>query len=278
MKNTQKWLLIVFTALTLAVVSTAVLAAGLPQETGSAALPKTTPERRTDIPMRTTDLSLFRLEKGSRALQIMKEGAACKKIRASEIEYYNLLPEEIKQLTHKEACARYEQLCRMGYDDIYNADISANEKNELLEKRNNLNSHLYFYIRLTAVGKDYLANRFEAVEGVAKGWQTEYGYNQDDEPEYPENNPIGKRCLYTADFILELTKQAKQELEQSGDTEYALYKLDCLEGYMLSLMERVFLPDDDPFSETDALRAQLDGGKSIPEVFGQYADRRYREY
>jgi hypothetical protein len=47
---------------------------------------------------------------------------------------------------------------------------------------------------------------------------------------------------------------------------------------MLSLMERVFLPDDDPFSETDALRAQLDGGKSIPEVFGQYADRRYREY
>ena len=167
MKNTQKWLLIVFTALTLAVVGTAVLAAGLPQETGSAALPKTTPERRTDIPMRTTDLSLFRLEKGSRALQIMKEVAACKKIRASEIEYYNLLPEEIKQLTHKEACARYEQLCRMGYDDIYNADISANEKNELLEKRNNLNSHLYFYIRLTAVGKDYLANRFEAVEGVA---------------------------------------------------------------------------------------------------------------
>lgn len=101
MKNTQKWLLIVFTALTLAVVSTAVLAAGLPQETGSAALPKTTPERRTDIPMRTTDLSLFRLEKGSRALQIMKEVAACEKIRASEIEYYNLLPEEIKQLTHK---------------------------------------------------------------------------------------------------------------------------------------------------------------------------------
>lgn len=128
MKNTQKWLLIVFTALTLAVVGTAVLAAGLPQETGSAALPKTTPERRTDIPMRTTDLSLFRLEKGSRALQIMKEVAACKKIRSSEIEYYNLLPEEIKQLTHKEACARYEQLCRMGYDDIYNADISANEK------------------------------------------------------------------------------------------------------------------------------------------------------
>lgn len=169
MKNTQKWLLIVFTALTLAVVSTAVLAAGLPQETGSAALPKTTPERRTDIPMRTTDLSLFRLEKGSRALQIMKEVVACKKIRASEIEYYNLLPEEIKQLTHEEACARYEQLCRMGYDDIYNADISANEKNELLEKRNNLNSHLYFYIRLTAVGKDYLADRFEAVEGVAKG-------------------------------------------------------------------------------------------------------------
>ena len=102
MKNTQKWLLIVFTALTLAVVGTAVLAAGLPQETGSAALPKTTPERRTDIPMRTTDLSLFRLEKGSRALQIMKEVAACKKIRASEIEYYNLLPEEIKQLTHVE--------------------------------------------------------------------------------------------------------------------------------------------------------------------------------
>ena len=230
---------------------------------------------RTDIPMRTTDLSLFNFEKGSRALQIMKEVAACKKIRASEIEYYNLLPEEIKQLTHEEACARYEQLCRMGYDDIYNADISANEKNELLEKRNNLNSHLYFYIRLTAVGKDYLADRFEAVEGVAKGWQTEYGYNQDGEPEYPENNPLGKRCLYTADFILELTKQ---ELEQSGDTEYALYELDCLEGYMLSMMERVFLPDDDPFSETDALRAQLDGGKSIPEVFGQYADRRYREY